>query len=107
MRSNDLPQRELAEACGVSLRTAARWAAQGRLPRDPVTGRVIRTEAEQTMAPWARENRLRQLINSIPAGQLSLILRDYLRREYLAAVVNLTDDFPEPGADCDTGNVRS
>ena len=91
MRQNDLPQRELAEDCGVSLRTVARWAADGRLPRDPVTGRIIRGEAEAAFAPWAREHRLKNIINSLPLGTVALVLVDSLGREQCLQIFRLID----------------
>jgi hypothetical protein len=105
MWHDKISQSELANSLGKSKRTMSRWAAAGRLPRDPVTGRVIRTEAEQSLTPWVRERRLRELINSLPAGECVLILVDCFGRERCLSIFNLIGDLP--GADCDTAGNAS
>ena len=103
MCSDQIPQRELAEDCGVSLRTMARWAADGRLPRD-ANGRVIRSEAEAAFAPWAREVRLKNIVNSLPLGTVALVLVDSLGREQCLQIFRLIDD---PPGENDPGDAAS
>lgn len=105
MRSNDLPQRELAEACGVTLRTVARWAADGRLPRD-ANGRVIRAEAERTFVPHVIVSRLRETLGQLSPASTAAVLIEVLGASYIGALANvLNGSNTLPEADCDLRDV--
>jgi hypothetical protein len=84
-----ISQAELASELGKSTRTVRRWAKAGHLPRDPVTGRIVRDKAERTFAPYVIASRLRETLGQLSPASTAAVLIETLSADYVGALFHV------------------
>lgn len=84
---------EASELAQCERRSIYNRIDRGVIATDPATGKIPMEEFNRAF-PWVREERLKNLVASLPLGNVALLLVDALGRQHCLQIFNLIDETP-------------